>query len=388
MRLRVLVVALLTGCGVAPSQPRQVASPRAEVPFLNASLPGFERLLPQPRPAGFTTTPQIAAGPTYACGLKTSGQVSCWGTGPLGQLGLGGADQAAHPPRELPLSQVRQIAAGPSHACALLEGGEVQCWGSNGRGQLGLSDRDGQAHGPTRLPLPAPAKALADNPLCAISEDDDVYCWGEVAAARPAHDSGEIARFDALPAVRSVSVSDDRVCAVSFEAEVLCWSGAGEPARVALPGLLTQVSEKSGSGCALDAQGHAFCWGALPRKKGDLPGPPAEVRGLSGATRVSVGDGLGCALRREGTVACWGDLLRGGPWSWDLEHIAPPSGEAAEVPGVGAVTDLALGRGFSCALRRDGRVMCWGSNEAGISGTGLTDPPSIAPRVVPGVELR
>jgi alpha-tubulin suppressor-like RCC1 family protein len=31
----------------------------------------------------------------------------------------------------------------------------------------------------------------------------------------------------------------------------------------------------------------------------------------------------------------------------------------------GSIAQLALGQDFGCALRRDGAVMCWGSNYAG-----------------------
>lgn len=378
----VLVGALLAGCGAGQGAGRE-AGPRAQVPFLSEPWPNLAGLLPQARPASNGATPQVVAGATYVCGLRADGRVVCWGAGPQGQLGNALATPGPSAPYELPLSGVRQIAAGAAHACALLDGGEVHCWGSNARGQLGQTGRDARVRGPTRLPLDVPIKRLADAPLCAVSEDDEVYCWGE--ARRGEQD--EPARVSGLPAVRSLSVSDERACVISFDADMVCWSGGEAPARVAMPGLLTQLSLRSGSGCALDTQGQALCWGALPQHKGDLPAPPTMVRGLGDATQVAVGEGLGCALRKQGTVACWGDLLRGGPWSWELARIVPHSGEAVEVPGVAGATGLTLGNGFSCVLRRDGRVVCWGSNEDGIGGTGQADPPLMAPRVVAGVDL-
>ena len=97
---------------------------------------------------------------------------------------------------------------------------------------------------------------------------------------------------------------------------------------------------------------------------------------------------MACALRREGTVSCWGDLLQGGPWSWALGRISPAGDAPTDVPGVGSVQQLAAGHRFSCALRRDGSVVCWGINESAIAGAGVADPPVIAPRVIAGLSLR
>lgn len=380
--LPLLVISL--GCGTT-GQPAAQADSTPRFPLIGASIPGFPGAPPSLRVEPITE-PQLVVGDSYACGLSAAGRVQCWGLGNAGQLGDGVVSTTPRSAVTVPLEGVRQIAAGPHHACALLDEGEVHCWGSNARGQLGLTDRDPRPHRPERLPLPLPAKALADNPLCAISTDDDVYCWGDALPASLRDERG-VVRLPSLPPIRTLSVSEGRACAVSFEAEVLCWSGA-EVNRIPLPGLLTQVSSRARSGCALGTQGQAFCWGDLPRKQGDAPAPPTLVRGLTSATRVRVADGLACALRKEGTVACWGDLLRGGPWSWNLDRILPSGAEATEVPGVSGAIDLALGNGFSCALRRDGLVMCWGSNEHGILGTGVGDPEVLAPRVVSGIALR
>ncbi|MCS6901024.1 MAG: hypothetical protein RMJ98_14125 [Myxococcales bacterium] len=389
MRTLALVSLLLLsapGCG-APRQSAIPIEPRSKLPLQGASLPGTPQSSPPPPGERAPVDPQIAVGSSYACGLSSSGRVWCWGVGALGQLADGAAISSPRPPVEVPLEGVRQIAAGPHHACALLDEGEVHCWGSNAQGQLGLTSRDPHPHPPERLPLPVPARALADTPLCAISIDDEVYCWGDAVPA-PLRGERGVVHLSALPPIRSISVSNGHACAISFEADVLCWSG-DEISRIPLPGLLTQVAAQAHFGCALGTQGQAFCWGDLPYKSSDPPALPTVVRGLTEATRIRVGDRLGCALRKEGTVACWGDLLRGGPWSWALDRILPSGAEATEVPGVAGAIDLALGDGFSCALRRDGMVLCWGSNEHGIlSASGQGAPEVLAPRVVPGIILR
>lgn len=363
------------GCSTAGQPSATTVPPRSLVETTSRA--------PAPRRARPSAEPQIAVGSSYACGLRADGRVLCWGVGASGQLGDGLALPVPRAPVEVPLIEVRQLAAGAHHACALLAHGEVFCWGSNAQGQLALQP-DERPHHPVRLPLP-PARALADNPLCALSEDDEVFCWGE-AAPEALRDAHGVAHLASLPPSRAVSVSDGEACAISTDAEMLCWTSSGV-SKVPIPVSLIQLSSRAGSGCALGKQGQAFCWGDLPRRQGDVPAPPTLIRGLTGATRLRVGDGLGCALRKEGTVACWGDLLRGGPWSWDLERVSPSGIEATEVPGVAGAVDVAIGDGFSCALRGDGQVLCWGSNQHGIVNASA-DPVVLAPRIVPGVDLR
>src|SRR5262245_60623238 len=51
----------------------------------------------------------------------------------------------------------------------------------------------------------------------------------------------------------------------------------------------------------------------------------------------------------------------------------------------GAVTPIALGVSFGCALLGDGRVRCWGANDEGQLGDG-SQVPRLGPTTVPGLE--
>jgi alpha-tubulin suppressor-like RCC1 family protein len=72
------------------------------------------------------------------------------------------------------------------------------------------------------------------------------------------------------------------------------------------------------------------------------------------------GDGV-CALRRDGRVACWGATA------------TSQSARPVLVPGLTGVTALALGQADPvCALRSDGSVWCWGGGQGGTLGNGAT----------------
>lgn len=81
---------------------------------------------------------------------------------------------------------------------------------------------------------------------------------------------------------------------------------------------------------------------------------------LAPATDVAVGRGFGCAVTPQGTVRC-----RGANRSGALGRPSPGyRDEPLTVPGVRAVRAVVAGSSHACALHRDGGVTCWGDGEA------------------------
>jgi alpha-tubulin suppressor-like RCC1 family protein/subtilisin family serine protease len=95
-----------------------------------------------------------------------------------------------------------------------------------------------------------------------------------------------------------------------------------------------------------------------------LPPPPPP----DPATAVSAGGNHSCALRRSGRVVCWGANDHGqlGDAS-TLERLAPVA-----VQGVSDATAISAGEEHTCAIVRGGQVFCWGSNGSGRLGDGTT----------------
>jgi hypothetical protein len=84
------------------------------------------------------------------------------------------------------------------------------------------------------------------------------------------------------------------------------------------------IAAGTGHACAARRGGKVVCWGSnysgeLGDGSGGLPGAPTEARShgfvevadLSDAVRVAVGTGFSCALRSSGSIECWGDNARG-----------------------------------------------------------------------------
>jgi len=86
---------------------------------------------------------------------------------------------------------------------------------------------------------------------------------------------------------------------------------------------------------------------------------------------IAGGRGHTCAIRPDGTVRCWGQgaLLGDGGLSGSLTPVT-----VAGIPGNGgrAAVALAAGAAHTCALLSDQTVLCWGVNDRGQLGNGLT----------------
>ena len=84
----------------------------------------------------------------------------------------------------------------------------------------------------------------------------------------------------------------------------------------------------------------------------DEPDEPETGSAVEFAS-VSAGAAYTCGLRRDGSVQCWGDDVVG--------EATPPPGEFASV---------SAGRLHTCGVRADGSVQCWGADY-----DGQTTPP-------------
>ncbi len=185
----------------------------------------------------FFRTSSLVTGGDHSCALMSDQTLKCWGQGVSGQLGIGGSANKDSPQTIESLEDVIQVAAGGGHTCALESDGALYCWGNNSHGQLGVGGSSVSSPVPVSWSSPVPEireVALGNAHSCALTSDDEVYCWGD-------HSTGQLGVGSAIaPAtISSVPVRIIEKKISNGEFEVIPWvitSPSPVPSPSAFPG--------------------------------------------------------------------------------------------------------------------------------------------------------
>ncbi|WP_170300401.1 RCC1 domain-containing protein [Myxococcus fulvus] len=132
------------------------------------------------------------------------------------------------------------------------------------------------------------------------------------------------------------------------------------------------------------ASGRNFA-GVLGREDISGSATPLEVPGLTGALSVAAGSAFSMALRSGGTVWTWGQGVWGQLGSPDYPAAGATRATPAQVPGLEGVVAIAAGSTHALALKGDGTVWAWGLNSNGQLGTGASGAQQNTPVQVSGL---
>ncbi len=338
---------------------------------------------------------QLGVGDSFACARRIDGTVMCWGAGTDGRLGDGLEAASSAPVLVRDVNDAIDLSVGDDHACVVRKNNTVACWGQNDARQLG----DGTN---ANAITPRPVVALADATQvaaggefsCALKKDGTVHCWGANGSGQLG-DNTTTPRSNPAPVLgvadaTQVVASYATACALVKSGEVYCWgenadgqvgNGASPtdvPTPVKVDGLTGVVALGHGAAaghvCAVLASGEARCWGdggsgqIGNAKSDDVVDKPAAVVGVTDATRIAMGAGFTCAVRRTGGVSCWGT---NGWRQLGLGDTSPPANTTSPlaVEGLAGIEQFAAGIDVACALHAGGeRISCWGSNRYGTLG--------------------
>lgn len=318
-----------------------------------------------------------------------------------------------------------EITAGYRHSCARRENGTVLCWGRNQWGELG----DGvPAHGETCVlesgmtadcsSRPVSVAGLTDAQslkshscpsTCSLKPDGSYACWGW-AFTVPTGMSEPMIRRTAtidtnLMGALSIAPAFVDLCLVRADHTVGCFgsNSSGENGNGTLAAQYTVVDAlvdatavpavkvanvsqvaMSGHTCALQMDGHIQCWGSNQSGElGDGSGvhtrctsgsvfydcseTAVQVQTIDDAIAVDVGDGYSCAIRGDHSVWCWGTGIFGQLGNGDTTH---DHNTPDQVTGITTAVQISTGSNTACAVLMDGTAECWGLNHHGTLGAG------------------
>jgi alpha-tubulin suppressor-like RCC1 family protein len=372
----------------------------------------------EPAPeSAFGGVTQLSSGWSYVCGVLTTRQVRCWGSGFLGVLGTGDTDNRPWPTPVVdvdgdgPLVNITQVSGGSASTCARTAGGQARCWGDNAYGELGVGDTD-----PHQYAMPVVGVGEAGrltgvvqvstgwNHACARVTGGQVRCWGDNTEGQLGDDQPDpssspvvVADLDGvgpLTGATQLVAGYKFTCARLSAGRVACWgdNGAdqlgdgshGDQRRPVLvknasgTGPLTGVARiamTGNGGCALLTSGQARCWGFSPG--GGSPFPVTVQNGagtgpLTGITALGSGTNHRCFVVSRGRVRCQGNNLAGqlGDRTTTNRTSLVPMVDAVGTGQLSGVLSLAVGDSHTCGRLSGGRVVCLGSNLFGQLGDG------------------
>jgi alpha-tubulin suppressor-like RCC1 family protein len=388
-------LSLVAACSTdATPKTKPVAAPVVVKQTIVRAPPPEEPLPPMTAAPAFSA---VVAGSGHSCGVTGSGDLYCWGSNDLGQLGDSGTTERTLPSEVGGGLKWRTVSVGGSHSCGITTDGAAYCWGSSIAGQLG-SDTLGTLPTPFRMPQAPPFVKIAsgNDHTCAITTDGKMFCWGENLHGELG--ASVFSRFSPVVQVAPqltwarVSAGPHSTCGITIDGKLYCWGlddeggiGVeagdacqldGEPEQCSLPLRqpadslrFTTVAAGVTHSCAITGDGVLYCWGAndhgqLGSGFRDPLGPTAVVT-QEHWIAVSAGRGFTCAITTAGVAECWG-----------ADDDGQLAGRAADAtvpePVAGSVrfTAISSGTAHTCALSTHHLVYCWGANGNGQLGTG------------------
>lgn len=352
----------------------------------------------------------LSAKQDSTCVVTSAGFVNCWGANDFGQLGDGTTQSFKNTPVTVSnISGVKQVAMGYNHACAITQTGSVSCWGDNNNGQLGDGTQTQRLQATAVVGLSAKVTqlALSYNSSCALLETGDIQCWGS-------NTQGELGVGQAVVPVQSLSpktlilgsslkakkivAGNHHLCAISQNDALFCW-GANDlgqlginsaatkiyqPTLLSLAGNVQQVGAGFSHTCAATST-TVSCWGdnSFAQLGNNSSGvtpvlSPVTVLNISAPIdNFALGKDHSCAVTTDNKTYCWGSR-QAGQTAQTVDDTQRDT-QATLVTGLTGKRALSAGDFHTCSIEDNSVVKCWGKNDLGQLANGSSAQQSATP---------
>jgi alpha-tubulin suppressor-like RCC1 family protein len=328
-----------------------------------------------------------------------------WGLNTNGQLGLGNVADRSSPVQVGNLATWETVTAGSSVSVAIKRDGTMWSWGSNGAGQLGQnSDYGAKRSSPVQIgALTAWAKVAAggydtfNNHCFAIKTNGTLWAWGDNGQGRLGINDTDPRSSPVQVGALSdwVQIAAGQFASLAVRSNGTLWSwgrnyegilGQNNAFDLSSPkqvGALTTWSKvaMSRSAVAIKTDGTLWMWGRDASGQLGLStqfnnrSSPVQVGALTNWANATSSSTCTFAIKTDGTLWAWGYNAQG---RLGLNNQANRSSPVQ----VGALTTwskVSAGArfaspfgGVTLAVKTDGTLWSWGSNQFGQAGLGDT----------------
>lgn len=366
--------------------------------------------------------PMMALGREHSCALFGDGRLYCWGSNFLGQLGFPRGSFIGDDPRRsvaskglVPAPRGTWLSAGDDVTCIVSTDG-VRCWGdSDGFPTIeGVAPIDapplylGVHNG---VPVEVVSTSSASERVCAVTATGGVRCLGYeddgtpfgypgvlTVGAPPMTSIDEVGDIELVPTgaqfvAHTVVDIGITLCVLGVDHRAKCWGDSrflgqalsenpyvgDDEAPSAIP-FFTSTAHELVFRCFRDDYGRLACWGSNSFGElglGDINPRVSPATVISEVVHVAAGGAFTCIVTELGDVKCWGannfgQLGRGDTTPWG-NTAARKAQTAARIQLPTRAARVYAGLNHACAVMRDGRIACWGRNNAGQLGINSTN---------------
>jgi len=338
---------------------------------------------------------EIAASGDHTCARAADGSVSCWGRGENGELGVlplqtrcqiaTRMELCSTTPRKLAISQVTALGLGGFHSFATTST-SAYCWGLNAFGEYGngmLVDAT-----PTVAVAQRAGARVIDGGIfhtCSLA-NGSVSCSGKNTAGEVGNNMvvPESTATNVLQNATTLAAGAYSTCEIDTQKQRSCrvrndykQIDASQAARLS-PTLVAGISDAAQVAvgvdhiCVVRGDRTGICWGS--NASGQL-GNGQVMGGPQSQVPVGIDDLV--ELSAEGYHTCGRDLA-GTVWCFGDGYTPTPTKVSLARPAIALTT----GARHDCAVTDDGAVWCWGAQDYGQLGNGITSSsPAATPQV-------
>ena len=355
---------------------------------------------------------QVAAGDLHTVALKSDGTLWAWGDNEGGQLGDGATTAYRSAPHQVQADQDwARAAAGGLHTLALKSDGTLWAWGDNDHGQLGVALWQPAPYPNQLLIWSLPFQvgteqdwtqvATGTGHRLALKSDGTLWAWGDNDHSQLGHGTNTTDLPIQVGTQRDwaeVAAGTSRTVALKSDGTLWAWGhnshgqiGDGTTADRLTPAQIitpqqdwTQVAAGYKFTAALKADGTLWAWGMIRYREFDFSYydshifHPVQIGMERDWTRVAAGKYHAVARKSDGTLWAWGSNLAGQLGNGTTTHRDLPV-------QVGTDQDwrnqFSTGGDHTLAVKYDGTLWAWGSNEFGQLGDGTTTDSNVPVQV-------
>lgn len=326
---------------------------------------------------------EITASAYTSCAKTNNNRIYCWGQNQGGHFGPGqNPDGSFSPVLNTAITSAGDLHLGDGFACSR-KNSILTCWGSNSRGELGTGNFQSNFSGYTQTQEFIDVSVFAGT-VCGITSGRDVLCWGSNSIGQAGQPTAEpvltpqavVAHSGSLRVMSDIVAGEGNTC-MKKGTQTFCWGNTSQgqlgqglgtnyletyPQKISIPANITQSSVGYSHICHLVGNS-VYCAGR--NDSGQIGTELTTLRVprytlvFSGATKVLAGESYTCALKSDLTVWCWGDNSQGSLGDGTFTNSSTPK-QVLNLTDVQKLYVPVRGK-HACALKTDGKVFCWGA---------------------------